>query len=98
MLVETENLVSVEEFKKEFDKYLASTQQGHGPIAVAKNAFSSALTIMNWSSGRLSAGCCPRGRKGERFPTGQPGRESSSISAGPYAEHEPEDSEVNPLA
>jgi hypothetical protein len=38
MLVETENLVSVDQFKKDFDKYLVSTQQGEGPIAVAQNA------------------------------------------------------------
>jgi PHD/YefM family antitoxin component YafN of YafNO toxin-antitoxin module len=38
MLVETENLVSTEKFRKELDKYVAAARQGHGPIAITEDS------------------------------------------------------------
>jgi prevent-host-death family protein len=38
MLVETNNLVSAAEFRKDLDKYVAAARQGSGPIAVTRNA------------------------------------------------------------
>ena len=38
MLVETNNLVSTDEFRKDLEKYLAAAQQGCGPIAITQNA------------------------------------------------------------
>ena len=38
MLVETNNLVSLEKFREELDKYVAAAQQGCGPIAVTQNS------------------------------------------------------------
>ena len=34
MLVDTENLVSAEKFRKHFDRYVAAASQGRGPVAV----------------------------------------------------------------
>jgi PHD/YefM family antitoxin component YafN of YafNO toxin-antitoxin module len=38
MLVETDNLVSAEEFRKRLNKYLTASQQGCGPIAVTRKS------------------------------------------------------------
>jgi prevent-host-death family protein len=38
MPVETENSVSAEEFRREFDKYVAAAEGGTGPIAVTRNS------------------------------------------------------------
>ena len=38
MLVETDNLVSADEFKKHLDKYVKAAEQGSGPIAVMRDA------------------------------------------------------------
>jgi prevent-host-death family protein len=38
MLVETDNLVSAEEFRKDLDRYVAATRQGSGPIAVTQHS------------------------------------------------------------
>ncbi len=38
MLVETDNLVTVAEFKKHLDKYVEAARQGSGPIAVTRGA------------------------------------------------------------
>jgi len=38
MLVETSNLVSAEEFRKDLDKYVTAAQQGCGPIVVTRNS------------------------------------------------------------
>jgi prevent-host-death family protein len=38
MLIETNNLVSAEEFRREFEKYLRASRQGCGPIAVTRDA------------------------------------------------------------
>jgi len=37
MLVETNNLVSEEDFRRELSKYVAAAQQGCGPIAVTRD-------------------------------------------------------------
>jgi len=38
MLVEIDNLVPADAFRKAFDKYVAAAQNGCGPIAVTKNS------------------------------------------------------------
>ena len=38
MLVDTTNLVSAEEFRKEWDKYVTAAQQGRGPIAITQGS------------------------------------------------------------
>ena len=38
MLVETDNLVTAEEFRAGLEKYVAAAQQGCGPIAVTQNS------------------------------------------------------------
>ena len=38
MLVETDNLVSAEKFRKGFKKYLAAMKEGSGPIAVTRKS------------------------------------------------------------
>ena len=38
MLVETDNLVSAEQFRKRLNKYLTAAQQGCGPIAVTRKS------------------------------------------------------------
>jgi PHD/YefM family antitoxin component YafN of YafNO toxin-antitoxin module len=38
MLIDTDNLVSVESFQKEFDRYLAAAQQGRGPVAITRDS------------------------------------------------------------
>ena len=38
MLVEIDNLVPAEAFRKKLDEYLAASQNGCGPIAVMKNS------------------------------------------------------------
>ncbi len=38
MLVDTENLVSAEKFRKHFDRYVAAASQGRGPVAVTQDS------------------------------------------------------------
>ena len=38
MLVETNNLVSTEDFRKELDKYVAAARDGCGPIVLTKES------------------------------------------------------------
>jgi prevent-host-death family protein len=38
MLVETDNLVPADEFRKELDKYVAAAREGCGPIAITQNS------------------------------------------------------------
>jgi len=38
MLIDTNNLVTVEEFRKELKKYIASMKKGEGPIAVLEDS------------------------------------------------------------
>ncbi len=37
MLVETENLVPVEQFRKQLDRYITAARNGQGPIAVVRD-------------------------------------------------------------
>jgi hypothetical protein len=38
MLVDTDNLVSAENFRKHFDRYVAAATQGRGPVAVTQDS------------------------------------------------------------
>lgn len=38
MLVDTDNLVSSEEFRRDLDKYVSAAQEGRGPVAVTKGS------------------------------------------------------------
>lgn len=38
MLIETSNLVSTDDFRKDFDKYVTAAKQGSGPIALTQDA------------------------------------------------------------
>ena len=38
MLVDTDNLVTSEEFRRDLDRYLAAAQEGRGPVAVTKGS------------------------------------------------------------
>lgn len=38
MLVETENLVPADKFRKQLDKYVAAARNGNGPVAVTQNS------------------------------------------------------------
>jgi len=38
MLIDTENLVSAEIFRKEFDRYVAAASAGRGPVAITKDS------------------------------------------------------------
>jgi prevent-host-death family protein len=38
MLVDTDNLVPAEEFRRHLDKYVAAAQRGSGPVAVTKDS------------------------------------------------------------
>jgi len=38
MLVETENLVPADKFRKQLDKYVAAAREGNGPVAVTQNS------------------------------------------------------------
>ena len=38
MLVDTDNLVSAEKFRKHFDRYVAAANQGRGPVAVTQGS------------------------------------------------------------
>ncbi|MCI0357386.1 MAG: type II toxin-antitoxin system Phd/YefM family antitoxin [Planctomycetaceae bacterium] len=38
MLVDTDNLVSAEKFRKHFDQYVDAARQGRGPVAVTQNS------------------------------------------------------------
>ena len=38
MLVDTNNLVTAEQFRKHLEKYIAAAQEGSGPVAVTQDA------------------------------------------------------------
>jgi PHD/YefM family antitoxin component YafN of YafNO toxin-antitoxin module len=38
MLVDTDNLVSAEQFRKDFDRYVAAAREGRGPVAVTRDS------------------------------------------------------------
>ena len=38
MLVDTDNLVSADQFRKDMPKYVAAAREGSGPIAITDNA------------------------------------------------------------
>jgi len=38
MLVDTNNLVTAEQFRQHLDRYLTAAQQGNGPVAVTRDA------------------------------------------------------------
>ena len=38
MLIETQNLVSTEKFRKHLDEYVTAAQGGRGPIAITQNS------------------------------------------------------------
>lgn len=37
VLIDTDNLVSSEEFRRDLDKYMSAAQEGRGPVAVLFN-------------------------------------------------------------
>lgn len=38
MLVDTDHLVTSEEFRRDLDRYVAAVQEGHGPVAVTRGS------------------------------------------------------------
>lgn len=38
MLIDTDNLVSAEKFRKDFDRYAAAAEEGCGPVAITKDS------------------------------------------------------------
>jgi prevent-host-death family protein len=38
MLVDTDNLVTADEFRKDLDKFVAAARQGLGPVAITQNS------------------------------------------------------------
>ena len=38
MLVETDNLVSADAFRDDFDRFVAATKKGNGPVAITRNS------------------------------------------------------------
>ena len=38
MLVDTENLVSAENFRREFERYVAAANEGRGPVAITEDS------------------------------------------------------------
>ncbi len=38
MLIDTDNLVSAEKFRKDFDRYAAAAGEGRGPVAITRDS------------------------------------------------------------